>query len=608
MTSLNKKVAQLLSKPKAPPAKGNPTPVKTKTGSQTKGATIVRPENLPRMLAQRPPGGLGLTTGLRSTASSSLSATAPPLTMTSAPAATSAVVEKTRQKSVTISMREEISAVKMFATQFANSAMVINPANEELFPWLSTIAVNFTTYKFLKLSFEYVPSSSTGNGGTVAIAVNPNADDPPYENIDEVLNREGAVTAAPWVPFKANAKFPSQAGTAPKFVTDVTSAAGLGTLFDDLHTIADGVVNVVTAGLNILGANEVDVTVDGIPLTVALTEEESGKLYVDYTVVLYDPKLGGNVTHTESVNEFKSAGQPFGDNDSWKRNDLNLTMNANPSGNWSKTNAIYFGEAGTYAVLLWGSSTQTGIIGEMDFRWGVVNPADGSATLSNLRDSPNFVDGRTYHDFNSGGTPHGFSSWVVVDVDSPTEFGIYFNSTKSTGVDPVFAASSLRVYRVNGETGTLEAIGKSLSTPQPLNCPRSAAFVEMHKIMRRKKAAEAMRSMRTVLTSEMLSLKANPPRPPLRISAPDIRYREVKIKAGEEKLAEAENFDRKEGVARGLGLKLKKADKVVDDFYVVPPTTAAAATQTVKRHEKGCKCNLCERGVTASRAGDNPTR
>lgn len=533
------------------------------------------------MFASKPPGGIGLTTGLRSSGGSTLSATAPPFTMTSAPAATSAVVEKTRQKSVTVSMREEISAVKVFATQFANSALVINPANEELFPWLSTIAVNFTTYKFTKLKFEYVPSSSTGNGGTVAIAVNPNADDPPYTNVEEVLNREGAVTAAPWVPFVADAKFPSQAGTAPKFVTDVTSAAGLGTLFDDLHTIADGVVNVVTAGLNILGANGVDVTVDGIPLTVELTEEEAGKLYVDYTCTLYDPKLGGTSTHTESINEFKSSGQPFGDNDSWKRNDLNLRMTADPSGDWSQSSAFYFAEAGTYATLFWMiDGNDSGVFAAQDIRFGIVN--NTGQDMGDLKDSPLLIDSFESNDFSSAGTPKTVTGWAVYDIDAPQDFGICIKYAKSSpaGNFP-WTAGHVRIYRVNNETGTLEAIGKSLPTPQPLNCPRSAAFVEMHKIMRRKKAAEAMSSMRNVLTSEVAAMRASPRVPPLLITAPDVRYRKVEVKAGEEKIAAANNPTHVPGVvaAKGMAIRPKSAPKgTIEDYIQVPPPTATTAT------------------------------
>lgn len=43
--------------------------------------------------------------------------------------------------------------------------MVLNPGNQALFPWLSKIAWNFTTYKFSHISFEYKTACATTTSG-----------------------------------------------------------------------------------------------------------------------------------------------------------------------------------------------------------------------------------------------------------------------------------------------------------------------------------------------------------------------------------------------------------------------------------------------------------
>ena len=55
----------------------------------------------------------------------------------------------------------------------------INPGNRLLFPWLASIASRFETYRFNSLKFIYEPQCGTDTDGTVMIAVDFDAIDPP---------------------------------------------------------------------------------------------------------------------------------------------------------------------------------------------------------------------------------------------------------------------------------------------------------------------------------------------------------------------------------------------------------------------------------------------
>jgi len=224
------------------------------------------------------------------------------VTQVNAPVATAAITRRAETKPVEISMTEEVSGV-VVGPDFANSALIINPGNHELFPWLSRIAAAFTSYWFKMLRFRYVAATETGLGGDVIMTVNADPDKPAFSSEKQALNHEGAALGAPWVPFSINGKSKTTQNVIPqKFVADTASDEGLTTIFDDLHTVADGVLNVVTAGLNlftvdaevrarlkklvvdkrIVSPDQKDIPTDDPPT-------ETGKLFVDYVCVLSDP-------------------------------------------------------------------------------------------------------------------------------------------------------------------------------------------------------------------------------------------------------------------------------------------------------------------------------
>lgn len=74
----------------------------------------------------------------------------------------------------------------------------INPGNRELFPWLSGIATRFETYRFNRLRFIYEPQCGTDNEGTVMMAVDFDAVDPPPVDKLQFMTYDGAVRSPPW--------------------------------------------------------------------------------------------------------------------------------------------------------------------------------------------------------------------------------------------------------------------------------------------------------------------------------------------------------------------------------------------------------------------------
>lgn len=77
---------------------------------------------------------------------------------------------------------------------------VVNPGNTVMFPWLSTIAQNYDKYKFLALSFEYVPSCSTTTEGRVIMSIDTDMDDSAPGSYAEHMSMIHAVSTSPWMP------------------------------------------------------------------------------------------------------------------------------------------------------------------------------------------------------------------------------------------------------------------------------------------------------------------------------------------------------------------------------------------------------------------------
>lgn len=152
----------------------------------------------------------------------------------------------------------------------------INPGNATLFPWLSSIANNYETYSFDKLDFIFEPQSSTGQGGTIMIAVDYDAVDLAPVSKTAMMNYKGAVQSPPWFACVYHCE-PSDLHKYKQYY--MTQSATTPTTTDEKTYFVGNIY---------LAAN------------TAGTPEEVGGFYIEYTVRLFTPQVN-NITPNASL-------------------------------------------------------------------------------------------------------------------------------------------------------------------------------------------------------------------------------------------------------------------------------------------------------------------
>lgn len=218
-----------------------------------------------------------------------------------APVVTSAVTRKAKSPPVVVSMREEIGDLNL-VEQFTNTPLLVMPTNETLFPWGFRIAKLYTTRKWRKLVIEYVPNTATTIGGTVMAAMQADPDKPPFTDDQELLNHQNAVNGAPYTGWRMDLLQTSNKTPIPAKFNANQESIGLGLdISEDLHTIADGVLNIAVKGLQSFFGAGVAVTktqsadgktaVSDVKSADPPTVVNTGKLYVDYVVEYNDPVM-----------------------------------------------------------------------------------------------------------------------------------------------------------------------------------------------------------------------------------------------------------------------------------------------------------------------------
>jgi len=96
-----------------------------------------------------------------------------------------------------VSHREYVADISG-SVDFAAVAYRINPANYDLFPWLSRIALNFEKYRFRRLCFCLKTQTSTTTPGSVMMAVDYDPSDAPPLSKSDMLQYDGAIRGAAW--------------------------------------------------------------------------------------------------------------------------------------------------------------------------------------------------------------------------------------------------------------------------------------------------------------------------------------------------------------------------------------------------------------------------
>jgi hypothetical protein len=175
----------------------------------------------------------------------------------------------------TITHREFVGDVDG-SVLFGSSQYALNPGNSVVFPWLSSIALNYESYVFKQLHFHYETSVSTTTAGTVMMAVDYDASDAAPASKQILMGYAQAQRSAPW----QECAFNCRSGDLHKFAAE-RYVRGL--------TIPTGDVKTYDVG-NLFLATQGNATGDMI-----------GELYVSYTVELRTPQIHNSLPATPLV-------------------------------------------------------------------------------------------------------------------------------------------------------------------------------------------------------------------------------------------------------------------------------------------------------------------
>jgi hypothetical protein len=75
---------------------------------------------------------------------------------------------------------------------------LMNPGNPNFSPWSTPMAANFESYRYLRMSIQYVPRIGTNTEGYVAISADMNPNDPVPENDIVAFQNEKTKTCSAW--------------------------------------------------------------------------------------------------------------------------------------------------------------------------------------------------------------------------------------------------------------------------------------------------------------------------------------------------------------------------------------------------------------------------
>jgi len=162
-------------------------------------------------------------------------------------------------------------------SSFDLQSFLINPANRDLFPWLASMALQYSQFKIHGMVFAYKTMSSDitagGSLGTVVMATNYNSIDRAYANKIEMENSEFAVSTKPSLSLvHAIECDPKYSGLDVLYIRDPAYQTGDT---DDRRFYDYGRFQVATTGL------------PGSPGTTL------GELWVSYDIEFMKPILGG---------------------------------------------------------------------------------------------------------------------------------------------------------------------------------------------------------------------------------------------------------------------------------------------------------------------------
>lgn len=95
---------------------------------------------------------------------------------------------------------QDILAANSAPSAFQATQFALNPGQVATFPWLSSVAKNFESYRFRKLKFFYETEAPSSLGGSLVQSVDYDATDAAPLTKQQAMAYRNAVRSAPWEP------------------------------------------------------------------------------------------------------------------------------------------------------------------------------------------------------------------------------------------------------------------------------------------------------------------------------------------------------------------------------------------------------------------------
>lgn len=165
--------------------------------------------------------------------------------------------------------KEYLQDIVGLGAGFSTTQIAIQPALLSSFPWLSSLAKNYESYQFERLSFLYETTSASSSSGSIILAVDYDAADLAPTTKVEAMNMHGAVRSNPWQECCHRSTSQDLKKFGPQRYTRETSLLAT----EDVKTYDIG---------------NLFLCLDGV------TASTVGELYVEYDVTLMTPQLSAN--------------------------------------------------------------------------------------------------------------------------------------------------------------------------------------------------------------------------------------------------------------------------------------------------------------------------
>lgn len=196
-------------------------------------------------------------------------------------------------EAICISNREYVTDVYGApSSKFYNQSLMLNPGQQQNFPWLSQIAANYEEYEFRKLLFMYKSTIDVGNAntsgqtGTLIMCCNYNPSAPSFETKDTMMQYHGAVSGKATDDMVCGIECdPAKTKSLATFIRVNGVPSG-----EDPKTYDYG---------------RFQFALNNIPLS--MINIQLGELWVEYEVVLRKPKLGTQRAITLQTDYFMSS-------------------------------------------------------------------------------------------------------------------------------------------------------------------------------------------------------------------------------------------------------------------------------------------------------------